>query len=193
MEDNTPLLKQKQTEGKVQDKPKSKRSVRSEAQLQALAKGREKRFENLHKTRKDLEELKQIREQQKQQQEVQKVEPKKTHKGTGVSKKEVVVEESDDDSEATPIIIKKKKTHKGTGVSKKPKVIYVESEDDDEEEESEVEEQPQKSKKQFKELKNKKYNKKTPALEATKNVTKTSIPEKKQQPKPEIDYSKFFC
>jgi hypothetical protein len=180
MED-TPLLKQKQTEGKVnkEDKPKSKRSIRSEAQLQALAKGREKRFENLHKTKKDLEELKQIREQQKQQQEEQKVEPKKT-------KKEVVVEESDDDSEATPIIIKKKKT-------KKPKVIYVESESESDEEESEVEEQPQKSKKQFKELKNKKYNKKTPALEATKNVTKTSIPEKKQQPKPDIDYSKFFC
>lgn len=173
MEDNTPLLKQKQTEGKVnkeEDKPKSKRSIRSEAQLQALAKGREKRFENLHKTKKDLEELKQIREQQKQQQEEQKVEPKKT-------KKEVVVEEShkgtgvsDDDSEATPIIIKKKKT-------KKPKVIYVESESESDEEQA--------VKTKFKELKNKKYNKKP---------TPSSVePKKGGQQATNIDYSKFFC
>lgn len=179
MEDNTPLLKQKQTEGKVnkEDKPKSKRSIRSEAQLQALAKGREKRFENLHKTKKDLEELKQIREQQKQQQE--ELEPKKTHKGTGVSKKEVVVEESDDDSEDVPIIIKKKKTHKGTGVSKKPKVIYVESESEESDEEQVV-------KTKFKELKNKKYNKKP---------TPSSVVEPKKviQQATNIDYSKFFC
>jgi len=185
MED-TPLLKQKQAEGKVnkEEKPKSKRSIRSEAQLQALAKGREKRFENLHKTKKDLEELKQIREQQKQQQEEQKVEPKKT-------KKEVVVEESDDDNEDVPIIIKKKKTHKGTGVSKKPKVIYVESES----EEESHEEQAVKTK--FKELKNNKYNKKqTPSsvvepkkasVRGTKGMALAETPAKN------IDYSKFFC
>lgn len=180
MEDNTPLLKQKQTEGKVnkEEKPKSKRSIRSEAQLQALAKGREKRFENLHKTKKDLEELKQIREQQQKQQPVveeQRVEPKKT-------KKEVVVEESDDDSEATPIIIKKKKT-------KKPKVIYVESESEESDEEQAV-------KTKFKELKNKKYNKKpTPSSVEPKkgSVRGTRGLALAETPATNIDYSKFFC
>lgn len=46
MED-IPLLKKNKPVEDKEDKPKSKRSVMFETQLQALTKGREKRFENI--------------------------------------------------------------------------------------------------------------------------------------------------